>query len=82
MLHTTKLEQMLECLLASQEELIAMMKACLEAMEATIKASQGKMEAKIKTGLEEVKATELEANPEVRGSPRRDGGLSGEEGAN
>jgi hypothetical protein len=37
MLHTTKLEQMLECLPASQEKLVAMMKACREAMEATIK---------------------------------------------
>jgi hypothetical protein len=43
---------MLECLLASQEELIAMMKTCLGAMEAPIKASQGKVEADIKTGLE------------------------------
>jgi hypothetical protein len=59
-----------------------MMKACLEAMEAPIKASQGKVEAEIKTGLEEVKATELEANPEVKCLPRRDGGLSREEGAN
>jgi hypothetical protein len=80
--HTTKLEVMLEWLLASQEELIAMVKACLGAMEALIKASQGKVEAEIKTGLEEVKATQLEANPEVKSLPRRDGGLSREKGAN
>jgi hypothetical protein len=46
---------MLECLLASKEELVAW-----------IRASQGKVEVEIKTGLEEVKATELEANPEVK----------------
>jgi hypothetical protein len=42
--HTTELEQMLECLLVGQEELIAMMKSCPRESEATIKAGQGQME--------------------------------------
>lgn len=80
--HASKLEVMLQWLLASQEELIAMVKTCLGAMEAPIKASQGKVEAESKTGIEEVKATELETNPEVKGLPRGDGGLPREKGAN
>jgi hypothetical protein len=38
--------------------------ACQEKTEARIETSQEQMEAEIKTGLEEVKAMDLEASPE------------------
>jgi uncharacterized protein YlzI (FlbEa/FlbD family) len=37
---------------------------CLEKMEAVLKVSQEEVRAKIRTGLEELKATESEANQE------------------
>jgi hypothetical protein len=64
-------EELMAIMKADDEVIEAEMKACLEVMVAMIRASQKYMGAKVKSGLEEMKASELEANQErIRGHGR------------
>jgi hypothetical protein len=78
MSHTTKKEQKMVCLLVMQEETMTTMKASLEEMkvrrektenslgttEARMESGYERLEADIKPGVEDMGATDFEANPE------------------
>jgi hypothetical protein len=66
--HWERLEALMDASTGQMEVCLGVVEACPGKMEATLKASQEQMGAESKTGLEEVKATGLEANQEMIGA--------------